>query len=223
MGDGFSLVTYESHKIMELLFYLFYTDVDAQSKCGAGSAVSGWDNNSHLNGCVQDTITNLTDTTASNNPTNNHFLGLCDWWGNVYEWIDNLVIIGYNEEQVDGDTITNITVGIQDTNGNVVRTVTVPYTDGCQFGKLWGAYADVFPTKYDDGVDDNGVSGYTVSGCVNDIFGYVASRSGSSASSDYGVGYLYVGTYPSHASSSFGSRLQYRGPVAMVDDLELSV
>ena len=219
MGDGFSMVTYDAHKIMEILFYAYYREVDSQLICGTGASVNGWDTNSHLNGRVMDQITNFTDTNAGNNPTCNHFWGLCDWWGNIFEWVDNLRLLGYDDndqESEHGNSAT--TIGVLDYNGKPIRTSRGYYVDEMTLTKKWGKYADVFPEKWTDEYDDYSSGGYTVCGCVNAGFGYVAIRSYCSDYSYGGVGYLYVFSIPGFRDVNFGSRLLYHGTWSEVSD-----
>ena len=216
MGDGFSLVTYEEHKIMQLLFYAYYGNVDAQAVCGAGASVSNWDSNSHINGRVMDRITNLNDTVASNNPTCNHFWGLCDWWGNVYEWVDNIQILGMPT----GDEEEAINVAILDKDGKIVRIVTVPYCDGAITKMAWGKYADVIPAAADDSYDEISDAGYTDYGSVSSDFGYIAWRSSGSDDSNGGVGDLGIDDDPDNRCSDRGSRLSYSGEWAITSELE---
>ena len=223
MGEGFSMVTYDSHKIMEILFYAWYGDADAQAICGAGASVNDWysDKGEHLNGRTMDLVDSFTDTDASDDPDNNHFWGLCDWWGNVYEWIDDLQVLGYDSNNQDPDSGNDATrLAILDYYGNPKRVFDdIYYVDDCQTKKHWGKYADVIPTKCEGTDDDYYDTGYTVRGCVDSGFGLVATRSNASASSDGGVGYLYVSDNPDDRDSNSGSRLQYTGPWAEVSEL----
>lgn len=221
MGEGFSLVTYDSHKIMEILFYAYYTEVDAQKACGKGSTVSSWDGNSHLNGRTMTQITSFMDTISSTGTTNVKFWGLEDWWGNVYEWIDDLYTVGYNNDvqipdAYDGDA-TQVSVAVLNYDGTINRVMhDTCYQDSLTLRKRWGKYADTIPVKCTDEYDDYSDGGYTVYGCVGDDFGFVARRSYGSDSSDGGVGFLYLVNYAVGRSSDCGSRLQYHGNWAEV-------
>ena len=173
-----------------------------------------------------DEIDSLDDTDANDNPANNHFWGLCDWWGNVWEWVDNLRIIGYDEntqipDAYDGDA-SQVTIGILDYDGTVNRiTRDTCYQDSLTLKKKWGKYADVFPVKCTDDYDDYSDGGYTVYGFVDAGFGYVALRSCSSDYSYGGVSYLCIGANPDDRTSNHGSRLQYRGSWAECSEFSI--
>ena len=173
-----------------------------------------------------DEINSLDDTDANDDPANNHFWGLCDWWGNIWEWVDNLRIIGYDEntqipDAYDGDS-TQVTIGILDYDGTVNRiTRDTCSQDSLTLKKKWGKYADVFSVKCTDDYEDYSNGGYTVYGYVGTDFGSVAERSCSSASSDGGVGYLGIGGNPDNRYDGCGSRLQYRGSWAECSEFSI--
>lgn len=213
-GQGFSMITYEAHQIMEILFYAYYGDVDSQAVCGIGNSVSSWSSSRYSNG-RQLVETSMIDTCAGDNSANIIFWGLENWWGNVYEWVDNLQILGYDQEN------HTITIGILEIDGTIKRTVVInapnDYLDGCKTKNVWGKYADVIPAADDEGGYDFSI-GYSDYGYVYGDLGYVADRSCYSDDADGGVGYLDVEYAPDGRNYDVGSRLLYSGQWCEVDN-----
>lgn len=84
-GDGFSMVRWEHHCMMALLFYAYYLNTNCQTICGAG--VNSYNK---VNG--QTDLLGMEDTAASvnGNAQSINFWGLENWWGNKSEWIGNV-------------------------------------------------------------------------------------------------------------------------------------
>lgn len=175
------------------------------------------------NGRPMDVVSMDTDTKASDNPQCNHFWGLCDWWGNVWESIDDVKVLGEDENntiEVEGNSCQSITLAILNYDGSIKRIVRgVYYNDDLCVKKLWGKYADTFPIQHAYNYDNRSEGGYTVCGYVDFAPGYVAKRSGSSDDSSGGVGYLVVSDVQGNRSRDYGSRLQYTGPWVEVSSL----
>lgn len=85
-GTGFTIVTWEWHCVMQLLFYAWYGRTNAQAQCGKGS-----NTNTRTLG-TKDSL-GMTDTTTDNGEADNtKFWGIENWWGCKYEWIDNVAV-----------------------------------------------------------------------------------------------------------------------------------
>jgi len=85
-GTGFSIVKWRHQNIMAILFYAYYGHTNCQSLCGSGA-------NSYTKNTGLKNSLGMTDTTSSNGNTDNIvFWGLENWWGNKYEWVDNVVV-----------------------------------------------------------------------------------------------------------------------------------
>ena len=221
VGNGFSMVTYDAHKIMEILFYAYYGEVDAPSVCGTGTTVSSWNSNGPSNGRDMNVVDIEIDTIAGNNPTCNHFWGLCDWWGSIYEWIDDIKILGRDDNNTmdlgQGDSAA-YTIGILNYDGSIKRIIhNIYWNDELQLEKYWGKYADVFPTVATYSYGDLSDGGYTVGGYIDGIAGTGATRAEEGAQG--GVGNFYLGNNINTHMSNKGSRLQYTGPWAEVTEL----
>lgn len=99
-GTGFTLVKHKHQNIMAFLFYALYGNTNAQAICGSGtpdySKTTGKTNSLGMN-----------DTTASNgNSMSINYFGLENWWGNFYEWEDNIIVNSnvWNITEDDGTT-----------------------------------------------------------------------------------------------------------------------
>lgn len=99
-GTGFTLVKHKHQNIMAFLFYALYGNTNAQAICGSGTPdyhkTTGKTNSLGMN-----------DTTASNgNSMSINYFGLENWWGNFYEWEDNIIVNSnvWNITEDDGTT-----------------------------------------------------------------------------------------------------------------------
>lgn len=86
-GDGYSLVRFKHHSMMAFLFYALYGNTDSQAICGTGSDVEGRVTGATNGMGMTDTVADVNGNTGSIN-----FWGLENWWGDLYEWVDNVVI-----------------------------------------------------------------------------------------------------------------------------------
>lgn len=232
---NYSLVTYEAHQIMALLFYAFYGDVDSQKICGAGANQTNRGINSTLLNNKYAKLPIMTDTAAADNAHNDIFWGLFDWWGDISEWIDNLVIVGLNGTMNNDyyEDYQKVSLGVreigdsQDGKMPKLKRIIRNISSGDEGGNklIIGKHFDIVPREdtippYNmpggDEVDDPNTlayaSGFTLVGAV----GSVGSRSGNGTNSDGGVGQLSVNV-SSGADFSCGSRLQYQGDWIDVD------
>ena len=84
-GTGFALVKHKHQNIMAFLFYALYGNTNAQAICGYGTdtypKTAGGTNS-----------LGMTDTTTANgNSMSINFWGLENWWGDLFEWEDNVI------------------------------------------------------------------------------------------------------------------------------------
>ena len=218
-----SLVTYESHQIMALLFYAFYGDVDAQKICG-----NNYTNDYSFD---QDEAASriIKDSKATEEVINNRFWGLMDWWGNCNEFIDNLVVLSThgsvgNEYYEDYQYVE---VGVLDYEGKIKRIIKTTNYDEGTTKMILGENFDllprvdgVLPGELNGGEGDSNLFAWADGANASGAPGYVADRGGSGSSSDGGVAYLYVGFGADGFDRSIGSRLQYNGPMVEVDSFD---
>lgn len=99
-GTGFTLVKHRHQNIMAFLFYALYGNTNAQAICGSGTS-------SYPNTAGGTNSLGMTDTTTANgNSMSINFWGLENWWGDVYEWVDNVIVNSdiWNITEDDGTT-----------------------------------------------------------------------------------------------------------------------
>lgn len=222
-----SLITYESHQIMALLFYAFYGDIDAQKICGNNNGTNDY---SFIQDVAFSDITK--DTLKSNNSSNNVFWYLIDWWGNCNEFVDNLVILS-NHGTVGNSYFEDYQyseVGVLDYEGKVKRIIKVPNYDEGPTKLILGENFDLLPRidslyqrelvggeDYDGDDYDLAWSDYA---SASGVPGGVAGRGGYGSDSGGGVACLFVYYRADYFSRYVGSRLQYTGPMVEVDSFE---
>lgn len=125
-GAGFKLIDYNAHKFIAHLFYAYYSTLNSQAKCGSGTVnvVNSLCYPKQTGLCdnlgLVDT-TNTTNQALSGNGTvssstedgqaeiiagyGEHIksvncFGLENWWGDIYEWMDDLnVMYAKNSKQ----------------------------------------------------------------------------------------------------------------------------
>ena len=149
----------------------------------------------------------MTETAAigSGNTGSINFWGLENWWGDLSEWIDDLITAD-----------SNGTINVLNYNGSVNRQISSSIDWGCVSKFVFGQYADMLPAIVDG-------SNYTIHFCdycsVNAASGFVARRSDHTANVSGGVGCLNFSNSSSSTYNYIGSRLLYNGAVTEVDSL----
>lgn len=185
-GEGYTLVKWKHHCIMAFLFYAEYLNTNSQAICGAGTSAQKNTGQTDLLG-MEDTRAGVNGDTQSIN-----FFGLENWWGNKFEWVDNVVA---------DNRVWSITE-----DDESVRMVSAGLKDGYISTLLVGEYLDATPTAA-LGTADTGLCDYYVQ---NNNVGLVVTRSNNLAVPNGGIS--YVGTYaPSNGGTGDSSRLAYRG------------
>jgi uncharacterized protein (TIGR02145 family) len=200
-GTGYQIVTYEAHCIMALLGYGWLGTTDDQSVVGYGSSnypkVTGFCDAKGIN----DTSASVDGGSSASNSTSTsiNFWGLENWWGDLYEWVDNIETTSSS-----GD------IKIMDIDGTTVRSAKAGTTSSNCIGKMvLGQYGDMIPNEVHS--DSNYTTGFASFGFVGGSAGRVACRSCYGSYADGGLGFLYVSRGPSNAGSTIGSRLLYKG------------
>jgi len=194
-GTGFSIVKWRHQNIMAILFYAYYGHTNCQSLCGSGA-------NSYTKNTGLKNSLGMTDTTSSNGNTDNIvFWGLENWWGNKYEWVDNVVVDHPNWKITEDD--------------GTVRTVatTGSATDAWIYATKFvlGDDLDVIPAPGTSGGSDS--QGYCDGQYLSTSASRVVARSCGSADALGGVAFAnaYDGSSNTHAYR--GSRLAFTGTI----------
>lgn len=148
-GNGFTLVDYQMHCLIALLFYGYYSSLDSQKQCGYGTS-------SLVNGVYYPKVTGLTDDLGmvdTDSITGNgastpdeeqvragegsdiksvNFWGIENCWGDAAEWLDNLHVMDARRNI--GNNVVNAAYFLEDylnvypsielTENGVTRTIT---------------------------------------------------------------------------------------------------
>lgn len=190
-GDGFSLVKWKHHCMMGVLYYIYYGNTNCQEVVGSGTS-----SDSKPTGETNSLGMKDTDTTNGNSMSIN-FWGLENWWGNKYEWIDNVV----NNSGV--FTITE--------DDGTTREVNSIYSNGYITKMLIYPNLDLAPTAA-SGSSTTGFCDYYYYGTTNTVL----ARSCKYADDRGGVAFLYACDSASDAYAYVGSRLAYTGEYEII-------
>ena len=198
-GTGFQIVDWQMHCVMAILYYAEYGHTNCQEKIGAGTSSSS-KQCGQTNACgMNDTkgtspVSGLNDAGVDGNTQSINFWGLENWWGNKYEWIDNVVVDAYEWKITEPD--------------GTVRTPGKAYTSNNYITKMmFGDRCDLIPTA---------ASGSETTGFCDYYYGSsstarVVLRSSYDSYSGGGVAYVDAYDGSSYTSSVYGSRLAFRG------------
>lgn len=198
-GNGFRIVDWQMHCVMAILFYAQYGHTNCQAKIGAGtssnSKVCGQTNANGMNDTKGTSpVSGLNDAGANGNSQSINFWGLENWWGNKYEWIDNVVVNSYNWE-------------ITEPDGTVRKPGKAGSSSNYITKMMFGDCCDLIPTA---------ASGSETTGFCDYYYGSSSSarvvrRSGDGSDTGGGVADVGANYGSSDTISYFGSRLAFRG------------
>lgn len=190
-GTGYQLVDWQMHCVMCALFYAWYGNTNSQAICGSGTS-------SHTKETGQTDTLGMTDTTSSNgNSMSINFWGLENWWGNKYEWIDNIL-----------STSSNGNVDVQSPDP-YPRSFT--WNTNQEYGNHYkiGKYLDMSSDVSGGGSSTTYYCDYNYGPVGTSL---VAWRSYCYASSSGGVSYVSSNVVVnSNPNANVGSRLAFRG------------
>lgn len=162
-GTGFSIIKYDTFKMMFLLGLGWFKTTRFDSVCGEGMSNNAF---APLGLCdylgMEDTTTDneFTYTDGSDQITVHavNFWGLENWWGDLSEWIEDL------------KSGTSGAINIVDSSDNVLRTVTTNVLTTPKYASklILGQYGDIIPTEVNDG--ENGFGMASVSSTSGYVF-----------------------------------------------------
>lgn len=195
-GTGYSLVKFKHHSMMAFLFYAMYGNTNSQGVCGAGTNNAG-----KITGATN--ILGMTDTVAGGNGDSGsiNFWGLENWWGDFYEYVDN---VSLNDGYSGLWTITE--------DDGTTRDVKAGTTSGWISKVSVGEHLDMVPVAV--GASDS-------AGFCDDyyvlVYGRVLARSRSTDGTGGGVASASVHKNVSSTGSYYSSRLAFRGTINEIE------
>ena len=198
-GNGFRIVDWQMHCVMAILFYAQYGHTNCQDKIGNGtSSYTKQCGQTNANG-MNDTkgtspVSGLNDAGANGNSQSINFWGLENWWGNKYEWIDNVVVNSCNWE-------------ITEPDGTVRKPGKAGSSSNYITKMMFGDCCDLIPTA----ASGSGTTGFCDYYYQSSSSSRVVRRSYSVADTSGGVAYVDVNRDSSYTGSNSGSRLAFRG------------
>jgi hypothetical protein len=200
-GTGYTAITWNWHCIMGVLYYAMYGNTNCQATIGAGT-----NTNNKITG-----LTNsygMRDTVAMNSSSIN-FWGLENFWGNKWEWVDNVIV---NKTSVDG--IWHITE-LDGTDRTVQGFIPTVDTQIYPRKLIFGSNLDLISKPDQSGGSDS--TGYC------DYQRYINSTNRAVLRSNYnsnlsgGVAFCSV-VYDPSVSNAYGcSRISFHGNVTIVE------
>ena len=193
-GTGYSLVKFKHHSIMAFLFYAMYGNTDSQGICGAGTSEQGKTTG-------QTDSLGMVDTVAGGNGDSGsiNFWGLENWWGDIYEWVDNVSINEHVWKITEDDGSTrDVQAG---TSSGYISKVSV------------GENLDMVPIAV-DAISQTGFCDYYSESSLNAC---VLARSCYESHENGGVALADADTGASVSYASSGSRLAFRGTLNEIE------
>lgn len=195
-GKGYQIIDWQAHCIMAFLFYGYYANTNCQAKCGSGT-------NDYQKQTGQTNSLGMTDTTSANgNSMSINFWGLENWWGNKFEWIDNVVVDARVWKVTEAD-------------GTVRTAGTGVASDGYASKMLIGDNLDLICQE----VSGSETTGYCDYYYQSSSTSRVVQRSNYGSYPNGGVAYAYANHDSSYAYSYYGSRLAFNGTIVEADSV----
>lgn len=197
----FSMVKWKHHCVMAWLFYAWYSNTNCQAICGSGSS-----NPRKTTGGTNSL--GMTDTTTENNNPYVNFWGLENWWGDIYEMVDNVTVYS--------DTCTWFIK--ENKSYNVFPSQTDGYIDKIDPKHVgFSDFLHVLPLGA-SGTSNTGLCDCYFRGTYSAGETYNILLRSCDNDHDYGgVAYVNGDCSPNHGHSSIGTRLCYRGDYIIVE------
>ena len=204
-GTGYTIVKHRHQNIMAFLFYAMYGHTNSQLKVGLGTS-------SYPKTTGQTNALGMTDTVGNGGNGDSqsiNFWGLENWWGDLYEWEDNVVV---NPSSANG--VWRIT----EDNGSM-RNVAGALLDGYYVKKMIiGQYLDTITSSTDtSGSATTGYCDYQYIGSSSTFRVVLRSVGGSDTSGGVVSAYAYYDSSVTHSGS--GSRLAFTGEITEAESV----
>ena len=204
-GVGYTLVKWKHHCIVGVLYYALYGNTNCQATIGSGT--NSYTKNTGLTNSLG---MNDSSASATGNSGSINFLGLENWWGNKYEFIDNAT---FNH----GGTDYKFYIVEDDGSSREVQAH--------QYTGTFYPTVMVFGEHLDLVMKPNATSGTTSTGfCDSQYFSgssnQVVRRSCGGSGASGGVAYLGTYVSASVSYSDIGSRLAFRGTIIEEKNIE---
>ena len=195
-GTGYSLVKWKHHCMMAMLYYAQYGHTNCQAKIGSGTS-------DYSKSTGQTDALGMTDTVAGGNGDSGsiNFWGLENWWGNKFEWIDNVVVDNYLWKITEDD--------------GLVRQVRAGTASGYITKVAVGEHLDMVPTA----VIDSGTMGLCDYYYQSSRNSRVVMRSCAYANTAGGVACAGANLDASFTYSFYGSRLAFMGNIVEAESV----
>lgn len=203
LGSGFDIIDYETHCKIAHLFYAKYANRNPQEMSKFGYGENSYD---RIIG-----TTSLLGNNDGKTDTQISFLGIEDFYGGKHEWMSGIHSNGsiyyiYDGFEPDAEPTASY------------RTVDIGGSELIREGYIskvyWGEHGDMILTE----MSGSSTTHYCDWGGVADSGWHVARRSSISAYDDGGVAHFIVYDVSSDSLIDIGSRIQYRGPIQVIED-----
>lgn len=193
-GTGYSLVKFKHHSMMAFLFYAMYGNTDSQVMCGAGSYATR-----KQTGYTD--VLAMADSTSIGYDGYVNFWGLENWWGDMFEIVDNV-------------SINNRIWTITEDDGST-REVQAGTSDGYISKVLVGENLDMVPVSA-EASSSTGFCDYYYQSSANSR---VLTHSGNDLRSEGGVAVANASNGSGLSGPFYGSRLAFRGDIIVENDV----
>ena len=203
-GNGYSIVTWEQHCVMTILYYAEYGNTNCQATIGSGT-------DSYQKQTGQTDNLGMADTHAETdgNTMSINFWGLENWWGNKAEWVDNVVV---NPSSVNGVwRITDKDGHSRDVQGFASPTNEWAYPKSVVLGQHLDMVGKTLGGSTSSGLCDGQYLGASTSRVVyRSYYNAYANGGVASAGASYDSSYSYA---------NIGSRLAFIGDIHIETDV----
>lgn len=204
-GTGYTLVKWKHHCIVGVLYYALYGNTNCQATIGSGT--NSYTKNTGLTNSLG---MNDSSASATGNSGSINFLGLENWWGNKYEFIDNAT---FNH----GGTDYKFYIVEDDGSSREVQAH--------QYTGTFYPTVMVFGEHLDLVMKPNTTSGTTSTGfCDSQYFSgssnQVVLRSYGNSDAYGSVAYLNTSYSDSNTNTYYGSRLANRNAVRTIQAIK---